>query len=118
MKRSGVIFTLGQGTLRLLAFVAGLAGMVGLMIVLPLLESITSIPPSDLMLQSVATANVPPLPVASAGMSTTGRSSMATAPLFFRIETVCHRHLAGGWSQKQARCLFYTGKDFVTRTPS
>lgn len=62
MKRSGVIFTLGQGTLRLLAFVAGLAGMVGLMIVLPLLESITSIPPSDLMLQSIATANVPPPP--------------------------------------------------------
>ena len=62
MKRSGVIFTLGQGTLRLLAFVAGLAGMVGLMLVLPLLESITSTPPSDLMLQSIATANVPPPP--------------------------------------------------------
>ena len=62
MKRSGVIFNLGQGVLRLLAFVAGLAGMVGLMLVLPLLESITSTPPSDLMLQSVATANVPPPP--------------------------------------------------------
>jgi protein TonB len=62
VKRSGVIFNLGQGVLRLLAFVAGLAGMVGLMLVLPLLESITSTPPADLMLQSVATANVPPPP--------------------------------------------------------
>lgn len=62
VKRSGIIFSLGQGSLRLFAFVAGLAGMVGLMLVLPLLESITSTPPSDLMLQSIATANVPPPP--------------------------------------------------------
>ena len=62
VKRTGIIFTLGQGSLRLFAFVAGLAGMVGLMLVLPLLESITSTPPSDLMLQSIATANVPPPP--------------------------------------------------------
>jgi protein TonB len=62
VKRSGFIFTLGQGGLRILAFVLGLAGMVGLMLVLPLLESITSTPPSDLMLQGVATANVPPPP--------------------------------------------------------
>jgi hypothetical protein len=62
VKRSGVIFNLGQGILRLLAFVVGIAGMFGLMLVLPLLESITSTPPADLMLQSVATANVPPPP--------------------------------------------------------
>ncbi|MCE2885280.1 MAG: energy transducer TonB [Planctomycetaceae bacterium] len=62
MKRSGIIFTLGQGSIRLFAFVAGIAGMIGLMLVLPLLESITSTPPSDLMLQSIATANVPPPP--------------------------------------------------------
>lgn len=62
MKRSGIIFTLGQGSLRLLAFVFGLAGMFGLMLVLPLLESITSTPPSDLVLQGISTANVPPPP--------------------------------------------------------
>jgi len=62
VKRSGIIFTLGQGTLRLLAFVAGIAGMFGLMLVLPLLESITSTPPADMVLQGIATANVPPPP--------------------------------------------------------
>ena len=62
MKRSGFIFQLGQGVIRILGFAVGVAGMLGLMLVLPLLESITSTPPSDLMLQGVATANVPPPP--------------------------------------------------------
>lgn len=51
-----------QGTLRVLAAVAGLALAFGLFLVLPLLESITSTAQTDMIVQGVNTALPPPPP--------------------------------------------------------
>jgi hypothetical protein len=51
-----------QGTLRVLAAAAGLALTVGLFLVLPLLESITSTAQTDMIVQGVNTALPPPPP--------------------------------------------------------
>ena len=57
------VFTFAyQGTLRVLAAVAGLALAFGLFLVLPLLESITSTAQPDMIVQGVNTALPPPPP--------------------------------------------------------
>lgn len=57
------VFTFAyQGTLRVLAAVAGLALAFGLLLVLPLLESITSTAQTDMIVQGVNTALPPPPP--------------------------------------------------------